>query len=305
MVDRLRMGVVGTGFWAASVHAAGVAAHPDVDLVGVWGRDRSKAAAVAEPLGGRAYDDFDRLLADVDLMTFAVPPQVQADLALRAARAGKHLLLEKPVTTELAAADRLVEAVEQSGVSSVVFFTYRFVPWSEEWFEQVRRHDLSGGAGSWYAAHAATDSPFAASPWRQQDGALWDVGPHALSHLLPALGPVAEIAGARGRGDLVHVVLTHDGGATSLMSLCMTMPAGAERVEMEFYDGHGWHRRPEQERDVDEAYANALTELLANIAAGETAHRCDVRFGRDVVEVLARCEDVVGRDRTSKERPRP
>jgi hypothetical protein len=93
----------------------------------------------------------------------------------------------------------------------------------------------------------------------------------------------------------VHVVLTHEGGETSLMSLCMTMPAGAERVEMEFFDEHGWHRRPEQERDVDEAYAIALTELLANIAAGETAHRCDVRFGRDVVEVLARCEDVLGR----------
>ena len=129
MADRLRMGVVGTGFWAESVHAAGAAAHPGVDLVGVWGRDPSKAAAVAEPHGARAYDDVDALLADVDLVTFAVPPQVQADLALRAAEAGKHLLLEKPVTTDLAAADRLVAAVEHSGVSTVVFFTYRFVPW--------------------------------------------------------------------------------------------------------------------------------------------------------------------------------
>jgi predicted dehydrogenase len=293
----LRMGVVGTGHWAQVVHAAGVAAHPEVELAGVWGRDLDRARALAAQHGAPAYDDFDALLAEVDVLTFAVPPQVQAELAVRAAEAGKHLLLEKPITTELAAADRLVDAVERTAVSSVVFFTYRFAPFSEDFLDAVRSHDLRGGAAWWYAAHAATGSPFANSPWRKEDGALWDVGPHALSQLLPALGPVTAVAGSRGEGDLVHVVLTHESGATSVMSLCMTMPAGAERVGAEFYDEHGWHVRPEIERDVDDAYARALSELLTNIAAGETRHRCDVRFGRDVVEVLSRCEAAVGRRR--------
>jgi predicted dehydrogenase len=295
MTDRLRMGVVGTGYWADVVHAAGVAAHPDVDLVGIWGRDLGKAQALADQHGASAYDDFDALLAEVDLLTFAVPPQVQAELAVRAAEAGKHLLLEKPITTDLAAADRLVEAAERAGISTVVFFTYRFVPDAETWLDEVRSHQVLGGGAWWYAGHAATGSPFAGSPWRQEDGALWDIGPHALSQLLPALGPVSGITGSRGHGDLVHVVLTHESGATSVMSLSMTMPAPAERVGVELYDEHGWHVRPDIERDVDEAYANALSDLLANIAAGETRHRCDVRFGRDVVDVLSRCEAVVGR----------
>lgn len=295
MTDHLRIGVVGTGYWARVVHAAGAAAHPDVDLVGVWGRDLGKATALAEEHGARGYDDFDALLEEVDLLTFAVPPQVQAELALRAAEAGKHLLLEKPITTDLAAADRLVEAAERTAVSTVVFFTYRFVPFSEDFLDDVRSHDLRGGAAWWYAGHAAAGSPFANSPWRKEDGALWDVGPHALSQLLPALGPVTAVTGSRGEGDLVHVVLTHESGATSVMSLCMTMPGGAERVGAEFYDDHGWHVRPELERDVDEAYASALSDLLANIAAGETRHRCEVRFGRDVVEVLSRCADVLDR----------
>jgi predicted dehydrogenase len=290
---RKRIGVVGTGYWAEVVHAAGAARHPDVDLVGVWGRDLGKAQALADRHGVAAYDDFDALLAEVDLLTFAVPPQVQAGLALRAAEAGKHLLLEKPLSTDLAAADRLVEAAERSAVSTVVFFTYRFVPYAETWLEGLRGHDLRGGAAWWYVGHAAADSPFAASPWRKADGALWDVGPHALSQLLPALGPVTAIAGARGEGDLAQLVLTHESGATSLMSLCMTMPSQAERVGAEFYDEHGWHVRPEQERDVDAAYATALSDLVANIAAGETRHRCDVRFGRDVVDVLSRCETVL------------
>jgi predicted dehydrogenase len=291
---RLRMGVVGTGHWAEVVHAAGAAAHPDVDLVGVWGRDLAKAEALAGPHGATAYDDFDAMLETVDLLTFAVPPQVQAELALRAAEAGKHLLLEKPITTDLAAADRLVEVVHRTGVSSVVFFTQRFVRDWEEWFDEVCAHRPDGGSAWWYAAHAATGSPFANSPWRQRDGALWDVGPHALSQLLPALGPVTAVTGSRGQGDLVNLVLTHQGGATSTMALCMTMPAAAVRVGVEFFDEHGWHVRPELERDIADAYAWALSDLLANIEAGETGHRCDVSFGRDVVEVLSRCEAAVG-----------
>jgi len=79
------------------------------------------------------------------------------------------------------------------------------------------------------------------------------------------------------------------------MSLSMTMPGGAERVGVELYDEHGWHVRPELERDASAAYQQALSELLANITAGETRHRCDVHFGRDVVDVLSRCEDLLGR----------
>jgi predicted dehydrogenase len=303
-MTRLRMGVVGTGYWADVVHAAGAVAHPEVDLVGVWGRSRPKADDLAGRHGARGYDDFDALLSEVDLLTFAVPPRVQAELAVRAAAAGKHLLLEKPLKTDLAAADRLVEAAERAGVSTVVFFTYRFVPFAEEWLTDVRSHDLRGGSAFWYTGHAAAGSPFADSPWRQQEGALWDVGPHALSELLPVLGPVSAVAGARGEADLVHLVLTHEGGATSVMSLCMTMPAAGERVGVEVYDEHGWHVRPEHERDVAAAYAAALSDLLANVAAGETAHRVDVRFGREVVAVLARCEEALDPDPPSAEAAR-
>src|SRR5215212_9451110 len=128
MADRLRFGVVGTGYWAREVHAAGLASHPDVELVGVWGRDPAKAAALADALGAGAFADYDALLEAVDAVTFSVPPQVQAELAVRAAAAGRHLLLEKPVAIGTAGADRVVEAVESAGVASLVFFTERYVP---------------------------------------------------------------------------------------------------------------------------------------------------------------------------------
>ena len=77
----MRFGLIGTGAWAGIAHGPGLVACPDAELVGVWGRDPSKAAVLAEPLGARPYDHVDALLADVDAVAFAVPPSVQAGLA--------------------------------------------------------------------------------------------------------------------------------------------------------------------------------------------------------------------------------
>src|SRR3979490_147024 len=110
----LRVGLIGTGYWAKGVHAPSVRHHPDADLVGVWGRDPSKTAALATEFGAQPYADVDALLADVDALTFAVPPDVQAEIAVRAAKAGRHLLLEKPIATSIAAAERIEEAVARA-----------------------------------------------------------------------------------------------------------------------------------------------------------------------------------------------
>ncbi len=289
----MRFAVVGTGYWAAEIHAAGVAAHAQAELVGVWGRDRGKASDLAARHGGAGFDDFDAMLETVDAVTFAVPPHVQAELAVRAAEAGRHLLLEKPITTDLQAAERLVSAVEQHQVSTVVFFTQRFTPLWEEWLDEVRSAPLLGGQATWLASLRTPGNPYAESVWRKEEGALWDVGPHALSVLLPALGPVAAVTGSRGADDLVHLVLTHESGATSVMSLSLTMPPDAVRIGVELYDEHGWHTRPDDGRQVEQAYEGALSELIGCVEASTTQHRVDVRFGREVVEVLTRCEQAL------------
>src|ERR1700710_1556847 len=103
----MRCGVLGTGFWATEVHAPSLAGHPDAELVGVWGRDLAKAKAVGAQFDVPGTDDVDALLAAVAAVSFALPPDVRAPLAERAAAAGKHLLLEKPVALSTEAADRV------------------------------------------------------------------------------------------------------------------------------------------------------------------------------------------------------
>ena len=77
----MRFGLVGTGPWATMVHGPGLLEARDADLVGVWGRSAEKAETLATSLGVTAYDDCDALLADVEAVAFAVPPDVQAELA--------------------------------------------------------------------------------------------------------------------------------------------------------------------------------------------------------------------------------
>ena len=241
----MRFGLVGTGPWAASVHGPGIQAAEDVELAGVWGRSDAKADALADRFGVPSFPTFDDLLADVDAVAFAVPPDVQAELATRAAAAGRHLLLDKPVATSVVAARRLRDAAAEQGVASVVFFTDRFSVQGGEWFDTLAGHEWHGGSVRWLASLEGPGSRFGALPWRHEKGALWDIGPHALSTLTAALGPVVEISAVAGRRDLIHLVLRHDTGATSTATLSLFAPTAAAHHEVIVWGEQGTSRMPD------------------------------------------------------------
>jgi predicted dehydrogenase len=279
-------------------HGAALAREPGVDLAAVWGRDAAKAAAVAAELGTRAYPDFAAFLRQVDAVAFAVPPDVQAALAVQAAEAGKHLLLEKPIATSAADADRLVHAVEAAGVSSVVFVTAFFAESSRDWLASVQASEWNGGWARWISASLGAGSPYAPSLWRQQKGALWDVGPHALSLLSAALGTVVGVSADRGAGDLVHLVFHHASGATSTASLTLTAPEPAVNIELSLWGHAGLSTMPRsQDSMAAAAFGVAVRELVANATAGQPSHRCDVRLGAEVVKILAAAESQISAGR--------
>ena len=274
----MRFGLLGTGYWAAETHAAALVAAPGTELAAVWGRDPAKAATVADRYGIRPYDDVDELIAAVDAVAIALPPQVQAPLAARAARAGKHLFLDKPLALTVAAADEVVAAVDATGVDSVVFFTSRFNPPAVDFLH----HALA--TGGWDGGRATllgtvVGTPYDASPWRHQYGGLWDVGPHALSLLIPVLGRITGVSAALGPHQTATALLTHESGAVSTMTLSLASPVTTWDVS--FYGTSGWGSVP----PVTDAVAAAVVALEA-LTAGDRS--CDVHFARDVTAVLVR-----------------
>jgi predicted dehydrogenase len=286
-VNTMRFGLVGTGPWATMAHGPGLAAARGVELTGVWGRDPEKSGKLASSLGTSSYESYDALLEDVEAVAFAVPPSTQAELATWAARSGRHLLLDKPVAADADAARALRDAATDAGVASVVFFTDRFTEHARTWFRQVASTGgWKGGWLRWFSALQEPDNPFGASPWRQEQGALWDTGPHALSTLHAVLGPIVSLSAAAGEGDLVTLAIRHESGALSTATLSQFAPPAAIGFEAAVWGTSGLsHMPPRPEDKVVEAYTVAVEELVAS-AAGEP-HPVDVAFGTHVVELIA------------------
>ncbi len=285
----MRIGLAGTGYWAQIAHAPALASTDGIELTAVWGRDPDAAQALARQHGAAAMTDFDEFADQVDAVAFAVPPDVQCPLALRAAAAGKHLLLEKPIALSVAAADSLVEAVREAGVASVVFFTLQFQAGVRAWLADVNaRADWAGGSAVWLGSALAGASPFD-TPWRREKGGLWDLGPHLVALLWSALGPVSSV-GADGAGEVTHLVLHHQGGASSSVSITMSVPPSAEFFEAFVWGPGGRPAAPSGSGDAVTPLRTALTELAACARDGGADHPCDVSFGRDVVRVLAAAE---------------
>jgi predicted dehydrogenase len=286
----MRFGLVGTGYWAQVTHAPALARTEGIELTAVWGRDPQAAAGLAAEYQATPYHDVAAFLAGVDAVSFAVPPDVQAPIATQAAREGKHLLLEKPVALTEAAADGLVEAVEQAGVASVVFFTQRFQPDVRAWLAEVQgRGGWVGGVAAWLGSALQESNPFN-TPWRRDKGGLWDIGPHVISLLWASLGPVTSVTADRGPLDVTHLILHHQGGATSTVTVTLSAPEAAEGIETYVWGESGRLAAPDGSLDQVAALSVALGELTANVRAGQTRHPCDVWFGRDVGRVLAEAQ---------------
>jgi UDP-N-acetyl-2-amino-2-deoxyglucuronate dehydrogenase len=129
MADQLRFGFVGAGEIAAqTAEAVAKAAH--ARLVAVFDTDRELANDLAARHGASADESVDDLVErrDVDAVYIAVPHFLHATMAQKAARAGKHVLLEKPTGTTPEEAERSLQAARLAGVTFSVPFIYRYTP---------------------------------------------------------------------------------------------------------------------------------------------------------------------------------
>ena len=294
MTRPLRFGLVGTGHWARITHAPALAATDGIDLAAAWGRNAGAAAELAGRYHATAYDDISQFVANVDAVAFAVPPGVQAAIATRAARAGKHLLLEKPVAISAADADALVDAVDQANVASVVFFTARFQADVRAWLAEVTATGgWAGGCAVWLGSALRTGNPFN-TPWRRDKGGLWDLAPHLISLLWASLGPVRSVTAQAGPADVTNLILRHEPGATSTVTVTLNAPESAELADLFLWGEAGRSAAPVETDQPVIPLRTALTELAANARSGQTAHPCDARFGREVGRVLAGAQHQIG-----------
>ncbi|SFZ80728.1 Oxidoreductase family, NAD-binding Rossmann fold [Devosia enhydra] len=289
----LRFGVCGTAHWAGTVHLPALQRADGVTLVGVQGRNAERRELLADTLGIRAFADFDAMLAEVDAVSFAMPPALQPELALRAIAAGKHVILEKPAAQSIADAQSLRQAIAEAGVTGTCFLTRRHIPETAGLIERARAAAPRSGYVTFQSVSQQADSPYAGSLWRKApDATLWDVGAHTLTPLLSVLGPVASISGECIAQGTYRLDLIHENGATSRIDIGHDSPPGRLYERYEF--------GPEDEGlaltgplyDRVGAFGRAIIELLETRARGETMTPGLV-LALDMVPVLVAAQQAV------------
>jgi predicted dehydrogenase len=282
-VAPLRVGLIGAGPWARIAHIPLLTGGPELELVGVWARRPEAAQEVADLGATTAASSVEELLDRCDVVAFAVPPNVQAGFAITAARAGKHLLLDKPLAATAERAEEVAAAVGEAGVMSVVMFTSRFRPDVRRLLAEVsdvRYAQLLNLNGAFLGG------PFAESQWRQEEGALLDWGPHGVDLLMAALGPVVSCEAVE-RDGMVSAVLHHEGGGIS-QALFGSRWSGAPVSRLDLVTADGRHSADWTGRDpsvYEQAFKALREEFVESVLTG-VPHACDARRAADVQQVV-------------------
>lgn len=293
----MRIGLVGAGPWARTVHAPAIAAHPHWSAGGVWARRPEAAAEVAAVSGGPVHDSVEALLDACDAVALAVPPRVQGALLPRVAAAGRHVVLEKPLAADLPAARLAAAAVERAGVCSATVLTSRFDPVVAAWLDAVPDgpHGPDTTATARWLSGALLGGPSASSAWRAEHGALLDVGPHVIDLLDAALGEVVGVDQARrDEPDLWRFGLAHAGGARSQVILSLRIPVDPTEFEVAVVGRAGRHRIDTRAADPVACYGRLLDDLARRVRAGAPRSPVDVRRALHLQRVAERVRVVAG-----------
>lgn len=196
----IRFGITGPGM-IAEFHAQAIAAILNAELVAVHGRDAAKVASFAKRHGGTAYTDYDSFLAHspLDVVTVCTPSGHHLEPVEAAARAGKHIICEKPLEVTLPRIDRMIDECDRAGVMLAGIFPRRFNPSTHLLREAVRdgrfgRIAMADAYVKWWRSQDYYDSGAWRGTWALDGGgALMNQSIHTVDLLLHIAGDVRQV----------------------------------------------------------------------------------------------------------------
>jgi UDP-N-acetyl-2-amino-2-deoxyglucuronate dehydrogenase len=245
------LGVVGAGM-AAKPHALALNALRDrIAVRGVWRRSRGELDQFCASYDFPAAESYEALLADpgVDAILVLTPPNAREEIVAAAAKAGKHVLMEKPVERTTEAAERIVVSCDAAGVTLGIIFQHRFRAASTALTEKVR----SGELGPLHAVHLVVpwwrpqqgyyDKPGRGTFAQDGGGVLITQAIHSLDLMLSLTGPVKAVTALAATTGF-HQMETEDfvaggmefanGAVGGLMATTANFPGGAESLTLNF-----------------------------------------------------------------------
>jgi UDP-N-acetyl-2-amino-2-deoxyglucuronate dehydrogenase len=225
-MDILRFALVGAGN-IAKIYVQAFAVIPDAKITVVCSRTEATGRALAEQCGAEWVGDFHEAVRrdDVDAVVVATPSGTHADVAVAAAQAGKHLLVEKPLDITLARVDSILNAVKESGVVLASVYPLRFT-------EGAQRAKAAVDAGrlgqltladvyvKWWRPQSYYDNPWRGKWAVDGGGALMNQAIHNVDLVQWLAGPVTSVVGRT-------TTLAHEMETEDTMSALLTFANGA------------------------------------------------------------------------------
>jgi myo-inositol 2-dehydrogenase/D-chiro-inositol 1-dehydrogenase len=233
--DAERIGERGTVVKVAFVGAGGIArAHarclrenPRAEIVGVVDTNREAAERFAAEHGGRAFDDLDACLGEVDAVYVLTPPSFHREYSVAAMEAGRHVFCEKPISIALDDARAMVDAAKRNRAKLMLAFNHRFRRGFRRLKEVVDSRSL-GRVVSFWSQRIGMGIPRSYN-WRTDPELLCGMSIESLSHDIDVMrwivGEVADVranvvesqADIPGFDDNANVVMTLASGGTALI----------------------------------------------------------------------------------------
>jgi predicted dehydrogenase len=235
----LGIAVIGTGR-IGSLRANMAARHPSVRFLAVADRDHARATGLAEKLGADlASDDNAAVIShsEVDAVFVATPEHDHTESILHALSFGKPVFVEKPITLSLDEADKIVEAVEKSGVDLRVGYSRRHDRrWmlAREQVAQGRLGDILGITTRVYASRAQFAEPLKRSPTASAVTDVLTYYVDMVGWFLEGARPVEVVARGNARifkswgyaaDDVTWAIVTYDNGIVVNFGVCCALPA--------------------------------------------------------------------------------
>ncbi len=227
----IRAAIIGLGRWGRSLVNAVHGKTDAIKFTRAYSRTRASAEPFCRERNIPLADSYEAILADpnIDAVVLATPHSSHAEQVIAAAKAGKHIHVEKPLTLDRPSAEAAVAAAKNAGIVLAVGFNRRFHPSVAE----VRKRLADGRLGNVMAMvgqHTTSTGQFIAHDnWRAQPdeapgGAITAVGVHSIDHMIEFGGPVRDVLCTTGRyipgspsDDTTCIMLRFVGGATGLL----------------------------------------------------------------------------------------
>ncbi len=308
-MKKYRFAIIGCGV-IAPWHADAINSIPEAELVAVADVVEEKAKALGEKYRVDWYTDFHKVLEreDVDIVNICTPSGLRRDIAVPAAKAGKHIISEKPLEVTLEKADEIIKTCEERGVKLAVIFQSRFSDAArtvKSALEKGKFGQLVYGEASlkWYRTQEYYDSAGWRGTWAMDGGgALMNQGIHNVDLLQWMMGEVDTIFAYTGllahekievEDTAIAVLKFKNGALGSIVAMTSAYPGYARRIEIYGTKGTAvmengrikvWNFKEEDEED--QKIKEAISQKEERVATGASSATAGLSYEEHRRQIL-------------------